>query len=176
VADQFPRLSLTARAEAWGDRVRGLFDNWLASIAANLTAPLLDGGRRGAEVDRTRAVAAERLHPYGQAVLDALREVEDALVQERQQQELLASLERQLDLATKADGQARENYAKGAEDYLRVLTALQALHRLQRDRLTAKRQLIEYRIDLYRALGGGWGLTRPRPASPRAADGERNMP
>jgi NodT family efflux transporter outer membrane factor (OMF) lipoprotein len=176
VADRLPRLGLTARGEAWGDQARNLFDNWLASIAANLTAPILDGSRRAAEVDRTRAAALERLHAYGQAVLDALREVEDALARERQQQALLDSLEQQLKLATDASDQAQENYAKGAEDYLRVLTALQSLQRLQRDRLTATRQLIEFRIDLYRALGGGWDLARPGPPAARGAHADRSEP
>ena len=170
VADRFPALSLTARTEAWGDRVRGLFDNWLASIAANLTAPILDGGRLAAEVDRTRAAAAQALHAYGQAALEAFQEVEDALAKEHQQQVYLASVERQLDLAAKAAQETQNRYIKGADDYLRLLTAVQSLQRLQRTQLTAKRQLLGYRIDLCRALGGGWELTRPGPAQTRDDD------
>ena len=166
VADRFPALSLTARTEAWGDRVRGLFDNWLATLAANLTAPILDGGRRAAEVDRTRAAAAQALHAYGQAALEAFQEVEDALAKEHQQQVYLASVERQLDLAAKASQETQNRYVKGADDYLRLLTAVRSLQNLQRTQLTARRQLIGYRIDLYRALGGGWPLTRPSAPVP----------
>ncbi|MFW6161311.1 MAG: efflux transporter outer membrane subunit [Planctomycetota bacterium] len=161
VADRFPRLTLSARAETSDEQVQDLFDNWLASIAAGLTAPLLDGDRRVAEVDRTRAAAAERLHAYGRAVLEAVQEVEDALVEERQQRAFLASTERQLELASRAAEETRARYVKGAEDYLRVLDAVQSLQRLQRERRTAQRRLIEFRIDLYRALGGGWALSRP---------------
>lgn len=161
VADRFPRISLSAGAETTAARVRDLFDNWVASLAANLAAPVFDGGRREAEVERTRAVASERLHAYGQAVLDALREVEDALVQERQQAEYLAILERQLDLASKATERTRQQYVGGQLDYLRVLAALQSEQRLQRTRLQARRELVQFRIDLYRALGGGWAMTRP---------------
>ncbi|MBE3068781.1 MAG: TolC family protein, partial [Planctomycetes bacterium] len=151
VADRFPRISLSAGAETTAARVRDLFDNWVASLAANLAAPVFDGGRREAEVERTRAVASERLHAYGQAVLDALREVEDALVQQRQQEQYLASLERQLDLASKATEQTRQQYVGGNLDYLRVLTALLSEQRLQRTRLQARRELVQFRIDLYRA-------------------------
>jgi len=173
VADRFPAVSLSANAQTTDDKVHDLFDNWLASLAANLTAPILDGGRRVAEVARTRAVAAERLHAYAQAILTSLQEVEDALVQEQRQRELLASLERQLDLASRSTTQTRDRYTKGAEDYLRVLTVLQSYQRLERNVLAARRALIEFRIDLYRALGGGWGLTRP--ALPTARDdSERN--
>ena len=171
VADRLPRLSLSASAEGSGGQVHDLFDSWLASIAANLTAPILDGGRRSAEADRTRAVAAERLHRYRDVVLEALREVEDALVQERQQQRLLASLDEQIKLAEKVVTSAHLLVARG-ETYLRVLTAVQSLQRLQRERLRAQRQLLEFRIDLYRALGGGWPMTRPAPAA--AGDGQRS--
>ena len=161
VADRFPRVSLTVGAETSAEQVRDLFDNWLAGLGANLVAPLFDGGQRQAEVSRTRAVASERLHAYGQAILESLREVEDALVQEQQQQRLLTSIERQLDLATTGTEQTRQQYVNGALDYLRVLTALQNEQRLQRNQLQARRELIEFRIGLYRALGGGWDLTRP---------------
>jgi len=175
VADRFPRVSLSAGAETTAARVRDLFDNWVASLAANLAAPVFDGGRREAEVERTRAVASERLHAYGQAVLDALREVEDALVQERQQAEYLASLERQLDLASKATERTRQQYVGGQLDYLRVLAALRSEQRLQRTRLQARRELVQFRIDLYRALGGGWAMTRPG-AGPAAAEAAAPAP
>jgi outer membrane protein TolC len=163
VADQFPRISLSARVEASAAETKDLFDNWLASLGANLTAPLLDGGLRAAEVDRTRARAEEQLHAYGQSILDALREVEDALVEERQQERYLASLGRQVELSRQASDQTRDRYAKGAEDFLRVLTALQSYQSLQRRELQARRELIEFRIGLYRALGGGWDMEPPVP-------------
>jgi len=99
IADRFPRLSLTAGLDTSGGHVRDLFDNWLATLAANLVAPIVDGGLRKAEVDRTRAVASEALNNYGQTILEALGEVEDALVREQRQQELQISLlTAQLDL------------------------------------------------------------------------------
>ncbi|NQT87965.1 TolC family protein [bacterium] len=163
VADRFPRISLTARVEAGAAETRDLFDNWLANLGANLTAPLLDGGLRKADVDRARARAAEQLHAYGQAILDALGEVEDALVEERQQEKFLANLARQVELSRKASEQTQDRYAKGAEDFLRVLTALQSYQNLQRRHLEARRELIEFRIGLYRALGGGWDMQPPAP-------------
>ena len=51
------------------------------------------------KVARTRAAASEALAEYGQAVLTALREVEDALAKERRQVRYLASLVQQLKLS-----------------------------------------------------------------------------
>jgi len=158
VADRFPQLSLSASLETSGEHTRNLFNDWLTNLSANLLGPVFDAGQRRAEVDRTRAVAAERLHDYGQAVLTALTEVEDALVQERRQREYLASLSRQLELAGQVTRSLRDRYLKGAVDYQRVLDALLSQQQLQRDLLTGQRELLENRITLCRALGGGWPL------------------
>ena len=164
VADKFPRLTLSARAETTAEEIRDLFDNWLASIAANLIAPLFDGDRRQAEADRTRAVVSERLNAYGQVVLTSLKEVEDALVQEARQREYVASLKRQLALSDQAKTQTRENYIKGTVDFTRYLTTLLGHQNLQRKTLQAAGRLVQYRINLYRALAGSWQLPRPPQA------------
>ena len=91
-------------------------------------------------------------------ILAALAEVEDALAQERQQQELRASLEKQLRLAAQVVERTEDSYTGGAVDYLRVLNALQTHQARQRDCLQAHRQLLEYRINLCRALGSGWEM------------------
>lgn len=160
VADRFPRLSLSGQATSSAGNVGGLFENWLFNFSANLVGPLIDGGRRGAEVARTRAIVNERLHIYGQTVLASLAEVENALVQETEQKVYLESLEKQLVLSEQGIMRARDNYTSGGADYLRVLDALQTHQQLQRTYLTAKREWIFYRIALCRALGGGWDMTR----------------
>jgi NodT family efflux transporter outer membrane factor (OMF) lipoprotein len=160
VADRFPRLSLLGRASTEDQSIEDLFDDWLASLAANLVAPLIDGGRRKAEVDRTRALAAEALHAYGQTVLEALAEVENALTQEQQQVKFLASINQQLLLAEQAIERIRDRYLNGAEDYQRVLGAVLSKQVLQRTQLSARRELFENRVNLCQALAGGWELTR----------------
>jgi NodT family efflux transporter outer membrane factor (OMF) lipoprotein len=165
VADRYPRLSITARAETFGEDAGDLFENWLAAIAGNLVAPILDGGRRAAEVDRTRAVASEALNGYGQIVLDAFEEVENALVKERRQRERIESIEKQRELSRQIITQTRQSYANGALDYLRVLEALITDQGLERALLSARRELVEYRIELCRAIAGGWEMDRPEDAA-----------
>lgn len=154
IADRYPRLSISADFNTSGSNAHNLFDNWLASLAANIVGPILDGGSRQAEVDRTSAAAREKLHAYGEALLVAVGEVEDALVQEKEQRLLINSLEIQLDLATRTLLSVRDRYKQGAEDYQRVLIALLSQQGLQRSLVSGSQQLISYRIDLYRALGG----------------------
>lgn len=160
VADHFPRLSLAGRYSTSGEQIEELFDNWLASLAANLLTPLLDGGRRRAEVERNQSAAAEAFHDYSQTVLEALLEVENALAQEQSQQEYLVSIDRQLKLAEQSTERIRDRYLNGAEDYQRILSALLSEQSLQRTRLSARRELFVNRVNLCRALAGGWEMTR----------------
>ncbi len=172
VAARFPALRLTADADTSAEEIRDLFDNWLASIAANLTAPLFDAGERRAEVERTRAALSEQLNSYGQLVLQSVKEVEDALVRETRQSEYVASLGEQLKLSRQSTEQTLENYTKGTMDFTRYLTTLLSHQRLQRTYLQARRELVLHRIGLYRALAGSWSLTRPphvRPAETRVS-------
>jgi NodT family efflux transporter outer membrane factor (OMF) lipoprotein len=172
IADQFPKLGLSISAETSAEQLRDLFDNWAASLAANLVAPLFDAGLRRAEVERTKAIVSEQLHSYGQVVLTALREVEDALSQEADQAAYVASLSKQLELSRKSTDQTRANYTKTGTEFIRYLTTLLSHQRLQRSHLQAKRELVLFRIDLYRALAGSWSLPRPprgRLSGPRGA-------
>ena len=165
VADQFPRLSLTAATETSAERVRSLFDNWLATLAANVAAPLFDAGLRRAEVKRVRAAVSESLNAYGQAVLTSLQEVENALVQEARQAEYVGSLGRQLALSREATARTRDSYSTTGQNFIRYLTTLLQYQRLERTHLTAQRDLVLFRIDLYRALAGEWPMEQPSPAT-----------
>ena len=169
IADQFPRISLTANASTSAEALRELFDNWLAGIAANALAPLFDGGRRRAEVRRTEAAVSEQLNRYGQVVVSALQDVEDAITQETQQVNYIRSLHEQLELSRKAKVQTLESYAKGTADFTRYLTAILSYQQLKRSDLQARLDLVLYRIDLCRALAGGWKLTAPASAAVPAA-------
>ncbi len=156
ISERFPRLDLTGVFSSSSERASSLFDDWLASVAGSLVGPILDGGERQAEVRRNEAVRKELLADYGQAVLVALREVEDGLVLEKQQRARIGELEKQLDLAGRSYKQLLVEYLNGVSDYLEVLTQLTEQQRLERDLLTARRQLIGFRIGLYRALAGGF--------------------
>ena len=161
IADRFPRISLLGSSDSVADDVDDLFNNWLTNLTGNLVAPVIDGGRRRAEVDRNRALTEQSLSDYRQQLIDALGEVEDALLREQQQHALIDSLDKQQVLSKQVIGRVRDSYLYGAVDYLRVLDVLLTDQNLERTRLTAQRDLIDNRIALCRALAGGWTLERP---------------
>jgi outer membrane protein TolC len=168
ISNQYPRLTLTASLSATEDEALNLFDEWARSFAGDLTAPLLDAGQRRAEVERARAAKMQRLYRYGQTMLGALREVGDALIQEKKQAQRIRSLREQVRLAEETYERLRYEYFNGAGDYIDVLTALTDEQELRRDLLSARLALVEFRIALYRALAGGFRTEREagEPASP----------
>ncbi|WP_319407979.1 efflux transporter outer membrane subunit [uncultured Desulfosarcina sp.] len=171
-ANRLPALRLTAGAQYGPSDLDLLFDTWLLSLAANLTAPIFDGGRRAAEVDRTLAQADEGLWGYRQAVLTAIKEVEDALESETRQREHIRGLESVMAAARKGLEEAIQRYRRGLSDYLPVLTQLIAVQDLERDLIRQQETLIRYRIGLHRALGGGWVGSADLPGA-SVKDGRR---
>lgn len=156
ISNQFPRLTISASATTAADNAGSLFENWALSFAGNLLAPIFYGGQLRAEVNRNEAVKQQLLYEYGQTILISFREVEDALVQEKTQVQSIQSIERQVELATRAYEQLRVQYLNGGGNYLDVLTALDGIQQLRRDLLSARLTLVEYRIALYRALAGSF--------------------
>ncbi len=162
ITDQYPRLDLTGSVINAANSPETLFRDWFVSIGGQLIAPLLDGGQRRAEVDRTAAVVCQRFHEYGQTMLIAFQEVEDSLALERYQIERIKRLNTQVTLAQQASEQLLEQYWIGDAAYLDILSSIQAQQRLQRETLSARLDLILIRIGLYLALAGDFD-TCPQP-------------
>lgn len=155
-ADRLPALRLTGSIDYTDSDIGDLFDNWYANLAASLTGPIFDGGKRKAEVARQRAIAEERLGKYRETVLTAIQEVEDALISERKQHEYIAKLDIRLNAARRSYEESVNRYRNGLVEYTTVLIQLNTLQGLERDRVAAQLDLLQYRINLYKALGGSW--------------------
>lgn len=160
IRNKYPRLSFDLSAQSRSNNYGNLFQDWAYTLAGNLVAPILYGGRNRAEVDRTEALKNQQLFLYGQTVLNSFREVEDALIQEQKQKERIEVLERRLDLAQKTNKQLRIEFLNGLSEYLDVLLSLDQEQQLQRDILEARQTLLEHRITLYRTLAGGFETER----------------
>lgn len=160
ILSKYPRFSLDLSGQMRSNNYNSLFQDWAYTLAGNIVAPLLYGGRIRAEVDRAEAVKNQLLYQYGQTVLISFQEVEDALIREQKQQERIEVLERRLDLAQKTNGQLRNEFLNGMSEYLDVLLSLDQEQQLQREHIEARQRLLEIRIGLYRALAGGFETDR----------------
>jgi NodT family efflux transporter outer membrane factor (OMF) lipoprotein len=158
VADRFPSFNLVGGYGGASEKLRSVLDspNIFWNLLVQAAQPVLDGGRRKAEVERSEAVFGEALAGYQQAVLRAFQEVEDAFSKSRATQERILMLKEGVAAAESALRLALDRYLQGLGDYLPVLTAQQRFYDSKSALLAAERQLISDRIQLARALGGGW--------------------
>lgn len=154
-ADLFPRFSLTGgggqQSAALSDLAKSNFTVW--AIAANLTAPVTDGGRRRAELGAANARAKQALASYRSTVLNAFREVENALGSEsylRKQEEATA---RALEAARSAEERALRNYESGLSEILTVLETTRRRFDAEENLIRLKNLRFQNRVALALALG-----------------------
>lgn len=164
-ADRLPRLKLSGSMNYTSGVLNALLDTWLLRLAGSLAGPIVDGGLRRAEVERTKAVVDERLSSYRRIVLTAICEVEDALTREQEYRESLDNIEQQIHLTQMACREATWRYLNGLSDFLPVLREQINLITLQLDRIRAGSDLLIARIALYKALGGSWPEKLEPPAT-----------
>lgn len=158
VADRYPSFSLAADYGGASSQLAEVLDspNVFWNLLVQAALPVVDGGRRRAEVDRTEAAWRERLAGWKESVLRAFADVEDALSAGRATVERLEMLRRRAEAAEGAYRLSLDRYLQGLSDYLPVLTAQQRLFDSRSELIAARRELISDRIQLARALGGTW--------------------
>lgn len=168
IADRFPQISLGASYASTDAGAADLFDNWIGQLTASLLGPIIDGGRRRAEVARNEALVTQQLAAYRASVLNAFREIQDALVQDRYQQALVQSLEAQLALSDAGVERLLQQLRSGSVDYPAVLDGQITNSSLRRQLHSARLQAQEFRIAIYRSTAGPWhgtdGGHREEPA------------
>lgn len=156
VADKYPSVSISLDASTLESQVSNLFDDWASTLSIDVLGPLFDAGERDAEVQRRLAIKSERVNAYAQNVLEALREVLDAVAREESRDEQIRRINRQLELAQQTTERLNREYLNGDISYIDVLDALTTEQQLQRDLLSVQSARIADRIGLYQALAGGW--------------------
>jgi outer membrane protein TolC len=133
-----------------------------------LTLPLFDGGRRAANVGAAYARYEEAAATYRARVRQAVREVEEALVN------LHSTGARSQDVLTAAEGY-RASFNATESRYRNGLASLVELEETRRTLLAAEtavagldRERRAAWVALYRAAGGGWaGPSHPATAAQR---------
>jgi outer membrane protein TolC len=171
IADRLPHFTLSGSIGLSSPTIEGLLTSFVYSLAAGVFAPLFDGERREAVVQQQHAVVWERTELLAHTMLTAVQEVEVSLIQERHQRDQIELLEASLASRRAALSEARQRFAEGLiPDYLNVLTSLSAAQQAEQSLLAAQRQLVSFRVQLHRALGGSWTaeLEMPEPHRPVA--------
>jgi len=157
-AQRYPRLTLSGSVGVARFRAAGLSDDlstWSIGPLA-LSMPIYDGGRRAANIEAARARYEEAVANYRARVRQAVREVEEALVN------LQSTSARRDDVLAAAQGY-RVSFNATESRYKNGLASLVELEETRRTMLAADSVVVTLErerraawIALYRAAGGGW--------------------
>lgn len=163
VGDFYPRITLSANLDLQAMHF-GALDTWSSrafGVGPAISVPLFEGGKLKGQLALRKAAQQEAAVTYRRTVLNAWREVDDAMNNYRTTQE-------QHDMQTMAVQQnrialdnARRQYVAGATDFLNVLTVQQNLLSSERERVQSETAVSVSLVGLFKALGGGWEATFP---------------
>ncbi|MFZ6870853.1 efflux transporter outer membrane subunit [Undibacterium sp. Di27W] len=160
-AQRYPRLSLsgsigTMRYSSGGSDTR--MDTWSVGPLA-LTLPIFNGGQTSANIEAAKARYQTASSSYHGKVRQAVREVEEALVN------LNSTDARRLDSEISARGYEQALQAT-ASRYNKGMASLLELEDARRTAFASQSALIALQLErnrawiaLYRALGGGWDMS-----------------
>ena len=128
------------------------------SIGPEVSVPVFTGGANAAKVKKAQARRDEAVADYRGTVLTAVKEVEDALTNQRGYAALVERQEENVAAATRTTALSLKRYQEGVANYLEVIDS-------QREELLAERALVQAQgnrhiaaVRLMKALGGGWVL------------------
>jgi len=158
VADLFPSfflLSDAGRAASDFSVLRLPISNTY-SASQLLSWPFLQGGELRARINSEKAEAAEAAALYEAEVLEAIADVETALVRYLRKRETRSLLEKAVESRRRSAELAVARFDSGEEDFLSVLDAERELTSIEDELVISETETRLNLVTLYTALGGGW--------------------
>lgn len=157
-ADFYPNIDLQGLIGLQSFDLGSLFQHssLIGAVGPAVHLPIFDGGRIEGAYRGARAGYDEAVATYDQTLVDALRDVADALVSQREVQAELVHARGALKEGEAAYRTADQRYREGLAHYLDVLAAEDVLV-LQRRRVAdLEARALAQDVTLIRALGGGY--------------------
>ena len=155
---RFPSLSLTSQISVVATDLTDLnsMDAGQWSLAAGIFQPVFNSGRLKAQKKAQVARAKQAEEVYILTLLEAFREVEDAIVATETFRNEFAARTRQVKAAANALRLSQARYDAGVVDYLEVLDSERTFFDAELRHSQAHRSVLTSFVALYKALGGGW--------------------
>lgn len=153
----YPALTLSGSA-GWTNNGGGVVVNpgkWLLNAVGSLTQPIFNKGANVANLKIAKAQQEEALLKFRQSLLDAGKEVNDALTQWQTARQSIDLGARRIETLRAAVSKTEMLMRHSSANYLEVLTAQQSLLDCEQTQAQNRFDEIQGVINLYRALGGG---------------------
>jgi multidrug efflux system outer membrane protein len=154
---RFPSITLTGLFGAASSELSSVTtDGGVWSVGGSLFGPLIDFDKNLERVEVEKERTRQTLYFYENRVLNAFREVADALNEIQTYKRQISSVERKYTAAKNAAFLSKLRYDKGVTSYLEVLETERTLFSVGLELSELKQQFYNSYVKLYKALGGGW--------------------
>lgn len=173
----YPSLTLSGSI-GWTNSAGNMIVNpgkALASALASLVAPVFTRGQNEAQLKIAKAQQEEAKLAFTQTLLNAGKEVNDALTAYQTSVEKETSIASEIKSLEKALRSTMLLMEHGTNTYLEVLTARQSLLSAQLSETANKLTKIQDIISLYQALGGGQDKAKPKDSAVHVVRSENDQ-
>lgn len=153
-ADLLPALSLPGSITLGSGNVDGLFSSVVAGLSAVLGIPVLDGGRRQAEVRAAQSELEAELADYRQTLLEVLAETETALTAISAAKDRTREFQNAVSESEAAFDQSNALYREGLASLFDVLDVQRQLISGREALIDGNADLAQAYVTLYTAVGG----------------------
>lgn len=172
-AERYPKLTVSGNIGRSQIRVSGFrqsLETWTVG-PVSLTVPLLDGGARQANTDAAKARYTEAVSLYRANVRQAVREVEEALVNLDATDARTTDADSAVKNYQASFDATQARYSSGLASLFELEDSRRTLFTAQTARVSLQRERTEAWVALYRSMGGGWNRT-----ADASADASANVP
>jgi len=171
MADLYPKFYLTGGVSGQSNVVGSALNsaNQLWSFGPGVSWPIFQGGRIRANIEVQNERQEQALIRYEQTIMQALADVETALVAFSSEQVYRRSVTEAVAANQRAVALANERYARGMEGFLNALQAQRSLFESEDQLVQSESIILANLVSLFKSLGGGWDpaeLSLPEDPAP----------
>ncbi|MFT9016778.1 MAG: efflux transporter outer membrane subunit [Acetobacter sp.] len=165
-ADFYPKVTIDASfgMQSFSFRDLGLWSARAWNVGPSITLPIFQGGRLTGQLQMKKASQKAAAVRYRKTVLNAWREVDNALTSYQAEQRRNQNLVAQVAADTRSLDLAQSQYRHGLQSYLYVLDTQRRLLQSQTQLADSTGTMSDNLVRLYNALGGGWQTAFPQTA------------
>ena len=158
VAELYPRFTLNGSIGLESLRTSTFFESGSGnySLVPGVRWPIFHWGSIRNNIKVQEALQEQALGAYESTVLNAVKEVRDALTDYRKEIERREALGLAVMAAREAEALASDQYRSGLSDFTNVLDAQRSLLVFQEQLAVSEGYAARNAVRVYKALGGGW--------------------
>jgi len=157
-ADLYPRFTFNGTLQFAATDTSSLFGSMsrLSNIGPAFQWNIFNAGSVRSNINVQNERQKQALIKYEQTILQALEEVENAMVAYARELDRQESLKQAVTATRKSANLAESLYKDGLKDFIYVLDAQRALFAAEDQLAVSSAEVAANLVRLYKALGGGW--------------------